>query len=379
MLLRFLSVVLLILTYSAFKLSQLFGLSASAALFAACSMIVFILSPRLLLRRTSDMSEAHFLAGFTSAVNWIGSTLLGVWGTYLMLSIPVDLLTSSLGLFSETISRADAQTLAFAVLALSLVLSLFGLYEVLRGPRVERVEIPLRQNASGLKDLSIVQISDLHIGPTIQGRYVRKVVARVNSLQPDIIVITGDLVDGPIAAVAPHLELLKNMKARLGVFYVSGNHEYYWDFADTMDAIRSLGITVLVNENRVLRLGDASLMIAGVPDPTERKNPPAIAKAVATNENVDFKVLLSHRPSLGPDFTKESMRAAVDLQLSGHTHAGQFFPFSLLIPMAHKQYRGLHQNGSQWLYVNPGTGYWGPANRFAVSAEITQLVLVDSK
>jgi predicted MPP superfamily phosphohydrolase len=193
------------------------------------------------------------------------------------------------------------------------------------------------------------------------------------------VLVTGDIADARASSIVEDLAPLAELKAKHGVFYVTGNHEYYWDADGLVKLATSLGLQALMNENRVVKVGDAKILVAGITDPmgfmAGGRHRPDLARALTQAESTDFKILLSHRP----DPFAEAEKSGVDLQFSGHTHGGQFFPFSLLIPLAHKHYRGLSRHGSLWIYVNPGTGYWGPPNRFGVPPEITLLSLVQSE
>jgi predicted MPP superfamily phosphohydrolase len=253
-----------------------------------------------------------------------------------------------------------------------------GFAEAVRGPRVHEVLVPIPNLPAALRGLKIAQISDLHAGPTIQRGYVDEVVRQTNALAPDLIVVTGDIADGSPAAVGPHLQAMADLKARLGTYYVTGNHEYYWDVERWLDQIRSLGFLPLINENRVLSLDDAKILLAGVTDSagggfssTHRSDP---NKAIQSGQQCHLKILLAHRPNS----CYEAERLGFDLQLSGHTHGGQFFPWSVFMPLAYKYYRGLNRHGRMWIFVSSGTGYWGPAHRFAVPSEIALLRLTSA-
>ncbi|MEQ1666597.1 MAG: metallophosphoesterase, partial [Bdellovibrionales bacterium] len=172
-----------------------------------------------------------------------------------------------------------------------------------------------------------------------------------------------------------HVEPLSLLRAPHGVLYVTGNHEYYWGVERWLEKIKQLGMQPLLNENLILNIGGAKILIAGVTDTSaemfkvEHRSDPR--KAIKNSDNSDFKVLLAHRP----DSYLEAEAAGFNLQLSGHTHAGQFFPFNFIVALVHKYYRGLNLYKRMWVYVNSGTGYWGPANRFAVPSEITLIEL----
>lgn len=301
-----------------------------------------------------------------AALAWAGSIALGAWATYVLLSLPFDL-------FSLVHAVDPRRPLLLAAAAGAL--AALGAGQALAGPRVERVRVPLEGLDPRLDGLKIVQLSDLHVGPTIRARYVERVARAAQELSPDLIALTGDLADGPPAGLADQMKALGALRAPLGVFYVTGNHEYYWGGEAWLETARALGFTPLVDEGKIVERGGARVLVAGVPDPQGRHFVPShrgdIKKAAADGGGAALRVLLAHRP----DAADAAEAAGFDLQLSGHTHGGQFFPFSLIVRLAHRYARGLHRHGRLWVYVNRGAGYWGPPHRFAVPAEVTLLTL----
>jgi predicted MPP superfamily phosphohydrolase len=200
----------------------------------------------------------------------------------------------------------------------------------------------------------------------------------VLALDPDLIAVTGDMADGDVEKLSRHVAPLARLKAPLGVYYVTGNHEYYWGAEGWIAKVRELGMTPLINENRVVSRDGARLLIGGIPDESGGSFVPGHrpdARRAAGADDADFRLLLAHRP----DGVPAAERAGFDLQLSGHTHGGQFFPASLFIGLFHRFARGLDRHGRMRVYVNPGTGYWGPAHRFGVPSEITLLTLTEDK
>lgn len=222
-----------------------------------------------------------------------------------------------------------------------------------------------------------MQISDLHVGLTIGRGFVQHVVAVANRLTPDLTVLTGDSVDGRVAELRERVAPLAGLRARHGVYAVTGNHEYYSGCAPAwIDEFRRLGMTVLMNEHRVLEHDGGALVLAGVTDitahrfePSHRSDP---ARAVDGAPAGAPKLLLAHQPK-----SAAAARAAgIDLQLSGHTHGGQFFPWTLFVRRWQPFTAGLHRLGPLWVYISRGTGYWGPPKRLGAPSEITRLRLV---
>ncbi|HKR63802.1 MAG TPA: metallophosphoesterase, partial [Thermoanaerobaculia bacterium] len=266
----------------------------------------------------------------------------------------------------------DPRALSLGILAASGALSLVGLVQA-RCPRLRRVTIPIENLPAKLDGYRIVQWSDVHVSATIRRNFIEKLVERTNALNADAVAITGDFVDGALGELRPHVEPLRELRTRDGAFYVTGNHEYYyWHADDWCAALQSLGIDFLKNEHRIVKRNGAQIVFAGVTDPMGRdthKQDPNRALAGAPRDAV--KVLLSHRPQTA----KHADRLGVDLQLSGHTHGGQMFPFNLFIKRFQPIVAGLHRVGRTWVYVNRGTGYWGPPSRLLVGGEITLLEL----
>lgn len=318
---------------------------------------------------------------------WAGSTLLGLVGCFLIFSLVIDgfhlfiriwdfVLPSTGPLADEERRKLFFRTASLSVLLGSTAMAGIGFYSARRGHQVKKVNISVAELPEELKDLKIVQISDLHIGLTIGRDYVESVVDRVMELKPDLIAITGDLVDGTPEMLEDRWQPLRQLQAKHGVFFITGNHEYYSGAEAWLRVLKGIGIQTLMNENKIILENGIPVMIAGVPDVAGgqfyENHIPNIEKAAKSDQPSRLKILLAHRP----EFCVDAEPAGFDLLLCGHTHAGQFFPFNLFVMFAHKYYKGLNRHGKMWVYVNQGTGYWGPANRFALPPEITFLKFV---
>ncbi len=252
--------------------------------------------------------------------------------------------------------------------------STLGMHSALSGFVVRRVRISLRNlpRRPSDKPYRLVQLSDLHVSAQIGGDFVREVVNHTNALQPDGIVITGDLVDGGITEIGPHLEPLRDLRAIEGVFAVTGNHEYISGADEWVAHFATLGLRVLRNE----RISLTSFDLAGIDDDVGPSwlphHGPDLQKALENRDRNRPVVLLAHRPTQLPDAAEHE----VDLQLSGHTHGGQIKPLDLLeAPYVW----GLYQVKKTILYVSAGTGYWGPPMRIGTRAEITLFELVPTE
>ena len=243
---------------------------------------------------------------------------------------------------------------------------------------VKRIEIVLDRLPASLDGKKIVQICDLHVGGLLGRSFVERVVRTINGLGADVIAIVGDVVDGTIEQLRPALASLATLRSRHGTFFVTGNHEYYsrsgaraW-----MDEFSHMGMRVLVNERVTVTEGEHAFDIAGVPDHgaerfTEDGPGEDVEAAMAGRDPSRAVVLLAHQPIA----IHEAARLDVDLQLSGHTHGGQIWPWGALVRLQQPFIRGHHRVGNSQLYVSCGTGFWGPPMRLGAPAEITEIIL----
>jgi uncharacterized protein len=252
-----------------------------------------------------------------------------------------------------------------------------GVLAALRGPYVRRVDIPVEGLARDLDGLRIVQISDLHVGPTMRLAYVQRVVDMTKALAPDLIALTGDIVDGSVSRLAAHVAPLEALAAGGRAYFVLGNHDYYSGAAAWTAHFERLRFRVLRNTHVTIERGGARLLIGGVidfaarmSDPEARPRPDLAADGAARPA---FRLLLAHNPKIAP----LAEQAGFDLQLSGHTHAGQFFPWTFVIHWVHGPHAaGLSRRGRLWVYTSAGTGTWGPPVRLGTRPELTLLRLV---
>lgn len=226
------------------------------------------------------------------------------------------------------------------------------------------------------QDYNIIQLSDVHIGGLIDQEFIRNLVTKVNSLKPDLVVITGDLVDTNLKYANSSLDELKNLRSKYGTFFIVGNHEYFHNIDAILQKIKSLNIKVLENESVYIGEENKGFNLAGVYDVFGYRYEeyiPDITKALLQTKDSPT-VLLAHQPKF-----IEEVPSSVDLVLSGHTHGGQIEPFSLLVRLQQPYVRGLHQhNKDTQIYINKGTGFWGPPMRLGSSSEITKIKLLPS-
>ncbi len=242
-------------------------------------------------------------------------------------------------------------------------------------PPLKRVKVRLRRLPGSLSGFTIVQLTDLHIGQPIRRPYVEDVVQRTNALDPDLVVITGDLVDGGTTALRDDVAPIAALRARHGVFFVTGNHEYYAGVEPWLAELRRMGIRVLRNEHVVIDDPRGRFVLAGVDDHQAHRLEPGhgedVGGAVAGAPEGLPIVLLAHQPRT----VHRAVEHGVDLQLSGHTHGGQLWPFTFFVHLAQPYVAGLARHGATQIYVSRGTGHWGPPMRLAAPSELTLLEL----
>ncbi|NKF23030.1 metallophosphoesterase [Solimonas marina] len=335
------------------------------------------LMPAPLLVRLTRLSERG-----ADTLAWIGYLFMGAFSSLFVFTLLRDVLMVGWltaewlrpGTFNVLSLRHDS---AEIVVALAAAVSLVGLFNARRTARVVDVELPLAGLPAALHGFTIVQLSDVHVGPTIKRGYLAAIVRRVNALGADLVALTGDITDAHVDRIRRHVTPLAELQARHGAYYVTGNHEYYHGDVDHwLDEARRLGLRVLLNENVVVDHDGAQLLVGGVTDynghhfgESHRSDP---AAAVRSESAAAVKLLLAHQPLS----MKAAAEAGFDVQLSGHTHGGQIWPWNLFVPMQQPIVAGLHRVGKLWVYVSRGTGYWGPPLRFGAPSEITRLKLV---
>lgn len=282
---------------------------------------------------------------------------------YLWFGFATYFLLGAIGSHIAVAFGADGSRAALIGAGAAIVVVVGGLINVAMGPRAKHVTVPLERLR---KPYTLVQLTDVHIGSLIGREFAETLVRRVNALKPDAVVITGDLYDGRLDELKPHIEPLRGLRARDGVFAVTGNHEYYWNVDPWLLHLRSLGIRILRNEHVTI---SNTIQLAGTDDISMTED---VAAAVAGRDPALPIVLLAHHPRT----IATAQTLDVDLQLSGHTHGGQMLPWGYLARLFDPLVSGLRRFGRTWLYVSHGTGYWGPPLRVGTRCEITALSLV---
>ncbi len=378
--------------------SFLFGLSALLHAFVGWRLVpalmawpglafalVFVLAVSMLLMPLGFLGRRLRSRRAVQALAWGGMLAMGLFSSLFVFTVLREavLLVATLAAWAwpgALPAGAVARWSAVAVAGAAALVTVVGAWNARRTAGIVPVDVPIDGLPEALHGFTIAQISDIHVGPTIGAGYVHGIVDAVNRLGADMVAVTGDLVDGSVADLAAHVAPLARLASRHGTFFVTGNHEYYSGAHAWIAELRRLDVQVLLNEHVVLRHGEASLVIAGVTDPsahhfdpTHRSSPQA--SLAGAPDHAVVRVLLAHQP--------RSAAAAADagfhLQLSGHTHGGQFWPWNHFVRLQQPFTAGLYRLRDLWVYVSRGTGYWGPPKRIGAPSEITHLRLVTAR
>jgi len=345
---------------------------------SACLAAIAALGATLVLQ---PIGERKLSRGVGRFIAWPASLWMGFAFLLLVQLLASDALLWIAGTAARAASSAGAQPgaadafRAAAVAGVALVAGSIGVRTALAPPAHRRVEIALERWPRALDGFRIVQISDVHIGPILDRRFSEHLVERIRALEPDLVAITGDLVDGDAGLLADEVAPLSGLRARHGVYFVTGNHDHYSGAPAWCDAIEALGIRVLRNEREEIRIGDAVFDLVGVDDHRGdvigREGGEDLDRALAGRDPDRPALLLAHDPST----FKRASSMGIDLQLSGHTHGGQIWPFAWLVRLVIPFVAGLYRRGGAVLYVSRGTGFWGPPMRLRSRAEIGEIVL----
>ncbi|WP_018125486.1 metallophosphoesterase [Desulfovibrio oxyclinae] len=319
-----------------------------------------------------------------------GYTFLGFVSSFMMMLLARDLLFIVLRIINylrpkdtrriffkekqRNTRRAWLNATNALILAVAIPLTAYSTH-IARGlPGVTEVDIAVSDLPKQLDGYTIAQVTDTHVGPTLKGPWVDQLVDLINAQNPDMIVHTGDMVDGRAWWLRPDVKHFEELEAP-HKFFITGNHEYYSHALEWIEEARSLGFTTLVNESEVVEVNGARILVAGVPDSKAGRfydeHTPKPGKVMDQAGEHDFSLLLAHRP----DMIDAADEADYDLQLSGHTHGGQFFPWTFIVGCFNPYVYGLHHHGDTALFVSRGAGYWGPPMRLGAPPEIVLIKL----
>ncbi|WP_415973590.1 metallophosphoesterase [Rhodococcus sp. 077-4] len=307
----------------------------------------------------------------------VGDVLLGlVWIAFVWSALSLLL---RLGLwFAGVDDPVRSRIVSVATAVVVVVLALWGHYEAMRTPRVRHTSVRVDRLGARFDGLRVVLVTDTHFGPLDRTRWSHRLADAVNALEPDVLAHVGDIADGSVVRRRHQAAPLGSMLASAARVYVTGNHEYFGEAQEWLDHMESIGWNSLHNRHVVLHRGDDALIIAGVDDATAKgSGAPGhgadLGRALAGTDPSIPVLLLAHQPKQIGD----AVRAGVDLQVSGHTHGGQIWPFSALVRLDQPVVHGLSRHGGRTqLYTSRGSGFWGPPFRVFAPSEISVLTLV---
>jgi predicted MPP superfamily phosphohydrolase len=364
------------------------------AIAAAIVLALFLPVFDLILRRFG------YYNGGIRLLAWIGDLALGFLSFILTFAVIRDLMWLPLGVFNKIKDRIFKSVqmkaasrpvqnpsrrgflincMNYGILVTASLSTGYGVAQARRTPAVKELPVAIPSLPPEFEGFRIVQITDLHVSPTFGRSCVEQIVAVVNSLEADIVALTGDLVDGTVDQIGDDVAPLKQVRSARGNYFVTGNHEYYSGVLEWIPEIERLGFAVLLNEHRIVTRGRAGFVLAGVTDysggnflASHRSDP---QKALQAAPGAMAKILLAHQPKT----IFGAGRAGYDFQISGHTHGGQFFPWNFVIGLLQPYVSGLHAYQNTQIYVSRGTGYWGPPVRLGSPSEITLIKLFSGR
>jgi predicted MPP superfamily phosphohydrolase len=384
------SIVGLAFFYVGRRLIRTSALSKRAKRYAWLTLLFWFLVP--------IVSFALFIrgkeSGFDDAFSWVGYVSLGLFSlvfTFVVLRDAALVVWFTGRKLAAVFRRKKAlietaetdrhrrqflvQSTNMGIIGAAVVLTGFGAYEARRRADIEEITVPLPNLPPEFDGFRILQFTDIHVGPTIKRHFVEGIAEQLDGIKADCLVFTGDLVDGSVPWLREDVAPLKELSAPHGKYFITGNHEYYSGAVPWIEEAGRLGFDVLMNEHRILQRSGAQIVLAGITDysagdfiPSQKSDP---VGALSQAPHGLTRILLAHQPRS----IFEAVKVGVDLQISGHTHGGQFFPWNHLATLNKPYIKGLHKHGKTWVYVSRGTGYWGPPLRLGVPPEITVITL----
>jgi len=360
------------------------GLKTAIAVFIFVSTFTFPVIFFVLMRSSETMVPSVIVYTTTSfLLGFIAYLLLVVFFSDLFLALYKLLKTIWIGaalLFKRPVQKQDVSGSSkikfktyrsICIFAAAFLLFIIGFIQAVNQPDLEIRSVDIGNGSSSVKSIRIAHLSDLHINPLLDGEWLKKIIEKIRSAKPDLIVITGDFADGKARYNKKYLKMFSDLHTP--IYFVSGNHEAIWGLGDWLSAIRGAGITVLNDRRVLIEVKGVKMLIAGIGDsgggPWRFSVPARFHNLLENVPESDFKMLLSHRPEILP----AAAEAGFDLVLAGHTHNGQTFPLNLFAGLITPYPKGFYKNGHTVLFTSPGAGYVGPPLRLLVPKEVTIL------
>jgi len=355
--------------YAFFRAKDVFHFSGTAEIIIITLLIFLILAPIII--RITEKLHGETLA---RSIAYFGYLWMAFVFLFFFINITLDTARYVFYFFCQSKENLLLKNIFFSLaVLLSFIFVVYGFIDAQR-IRVKRLEIHTDKLLPNNGKIRIVQISDVHIGLIIRDKRLKIILDRVKEEKPDILVSTGDLLDGELSYVMPEAKQLAEIKPMYGKYAIPGNHEYYAGIEEAMEFTKSAGFEILRDENRQV----AGINIIGRDDITGRKlglvqNSPRLSELLPAKPSDEFIILLKHQPDIHED-------ANFNLQLSGHTHNGQIFPFMLVTRLFFPKNYGYFKLGeNKSVYVSSGVGTWGPPVRFFAPPEITVIDLIGRK
>lgn len=359
--------------YVFLKARSVFAFNTLASIVVALFMLAMIFAPVIV-----RLSERAGLEAFARLASYAGYMWLGILFLFISVALVIDVYrltvhASGVMLNKDLSSLSVSKNSAFFIpLSLALLFSIYGYFEA-KDIRTETIVIPTPKIPEETGRLRIVQISDVHIGLIVRKERLRRILRHVKEANPDILVSTGDLVDGQLDSLSGLSEMLQEIRPRFGKYAITGNHELYAGLGQALNFTEKAGFRILRGEAATAA---GSIVIAGVDDLQVKAA--GLASTITETALLSgfpgdrFIMLLKHRPLIDPNST-----GLFDLQLSGHVHKGQIFPFSIITWLYYPTQAGLAQlSARSWLYVSRGSGTWGPPIRLLSPPEVTVIDLI---
>ncbi|RQV94080.1 metallophosphoesterase [bacterium] len=352
------------------RLVSALEITSPAMLWTLRALALFLSQSYILAR----ILERSFGGIAMHALEWTASVWIAIWWqllwmTLLLFIIKVILLATGIWMnFSGEQQFMIGRYSVYAVVSIALLLNIYGYNRAASPARIVEVKVPVENPTPEVQGMKIAMVADFHASRLMHSKRVADYCDQISALNPELILIPGDIIDTPPQHIPHMVEAFKRLRAKRGVFATTGNHEYYAGLNGAMELIKQSGMKLLMNQAVELRDG---IYIAGIEDRTAKsmgRELPPVNKILHGKEEGKTKILLNHTPAAGD--MEEAIKGGADLVVCGHTHGGQIWPFSLLTKWAFPLHHGLYPVGDGYVLTTSGIGFWGPPVRIGAPPEI---------